>query len=90
MYSCEDCGALKRRHAKSLGRHSGRCYTVDHRAVLKAYPKVPHLQLFNALCMECARWGMSAGNAGNVCVGILPVTVCLSLAAISAVLDFSR
>ena len=82
-------------------RHCG--HTVDT-AVLKAYPKVPHLQLVNALCMECAHWGMCAlGNVcvgecvrwgmcalGNVCVGILPVTVCPSLAAISAVLDFSR
>ena len=49
---------LKRRRAKSLGRHSGRRYTVDHRAILKAYPKVPHLRLVNALCMECAHWGM--------------------------------
>ena len=57
--------ALKHRHAKGLGRHSAwealhNADTVDCTAVLKAYPKVPHLRLVNALCMECAHWGMCA------------------------------
>ena len=65
MYSCEDCDVFTGFEASAC-KEPGKAQweslhiadTVDCTAALKVYPKVPHLRLVNALCMECARWGM--------------------------------
>ena len=51
---------LKHRPGKAQWEALHNADTVDCTAVLKAYLKVPHLRLVNALCMECAHWGMCA------------------------------